>query len=75
MRSAHRIILVVFILLLVVFWLSPRVYSSTGLTWTGVLLATGCTIYLSLAYRRPLGTWPGFGALAALSFLIGLWTK
>jgi hypothetical protein len=73
MYWANRITLIVFTVLLALFWLSPKIHNSTVLTWAGILLVTGCALYLSFAYCRFLSMWRGLGAPAALLLLTLTW--
>jgi hypothetical protein len=75
MRWITRTVLVLLAGLLLVFWLLPVSQRTAGVTWSGILLITGCTLYLSFAYHRLLSTWRGFSALTAGSFLTLAWLR
>jgi hypothetical protein len=74
MRWITRAVLIFLAILLLLFWLLPATQRSAAL-WTGCALTTGCALYLSLAYRRLLSTWRGFGALAVGLFLSLAWLR
>ena len=74
-RWITRAILVVFVTLLIIFWLLPAAQRTTAVTWGGASLITVCAFYLSFAYHRPLATWRGFGALAAVCFATLAWLR
>lgn len=75
MHWITRVVQILFITLLVVFWLLPTAQRTATLTWIGLLLITGGGVYLSLVYRHLLSTWRGFGALIACSFLSLVWLR
>jgi hypothetical protein len=75
MRWITRAVSILFMMLLFFLWLSPATQRSAAALWTGCALTTGCALYLSLAYRRLLSTWRGFGALAVGLFLSLAWLR
>ena len=75
MRWITRAVLILFVMLLFFLWLSPATQRSAAALWIGCALTTGCALYLSLAYRRLLNTWKGFGALAVGLFLSLAWLR
>lgn len=75
MRWITRAVLIFLAALLFFFWLLPATQRSTAAMWIGCALTTGCALYLSLAYRRLLSTWRGFGALTVGLFLSLAWLR
>jgi hypothetical protein len=75
MRWITRAALVFLAALLFLFWLLPAIQRSAAAMWIGCALTTGCALYLSLAYRRLLSTWRGFGALVVGLFLSLAWLR
>lgn len=75
MRWIDRSVLAFFVMLLIAFWFLPAAQRGAVVTWTGVLITTGCALYLSLAYRRLLGTWRGFASLAISSMAALAWLR
>jgi hypothetical protein len=75
MRWITRAVSILFVMLLFFLWLSPATQGSATALWIGCALITGCALYLSLAYRRLLSTWRGFGALTVGLFLSLAWLR
>jgi hypothetical protein len=75
MRWITRAVSIFLAILLLLFWLLPATRRSVAALGVGCALITGCALYLSLAYHRPLSTWRGFGALAVGLFLSLAWLR
>ncbi len=73
MSRLTKIILILFATLLSLFWLLPLDKMPTWITWLGILLVTGSTLYLSLVYRRILANWRSFGILVVALYLALAW--
>jgi hypothetical protein len=75
MRGLTRTIQVIFVALLFILWLLPSSQNTAGVTWIAIALATGCALYLSVAHRRFLRTWRGFGSVTVILFLVLTWLR
>lgn len=75
MRWITRITWFITVGVLLIFGLLPASQRATWVTWVGIALTTSCVLYLSFAYRRLLGTWRGFGIMAAMLFITLGWLR
>lgn len=75
MQWVNRGVQVLLAASLMAFLLLPTIQDNLLATWAGILLITGCALYLSLLYRDVLTTWHSFSVLTMLIFLALAWFR
>ena len=73
MRWLTRINSFLFVSLFLLFWWLPLDQMPVWVMWSGIILTSVCALYLSLACRRKLATWRGFGVLVVALLLTLTW--